>query len=74
MNPPRGLFQGTNFMTPTWVGYFKLAGDNWAELSRGYGMNEEPIWGVTVRPDKSLGKLFHTQQDAVLYITGLQQS
>jgi hypothetical protein len=68
---PRGLFPGRNFMTPDIESYFKLA-KGYAELARGVGMYNEPIFGVTVRPD-DLGdgkrsKMFHSRKAAMDYI------
>lgn len=71
--PPRGVFQGRNFMTPNWIGYFKLK-QGYAELSHGRGIQDEPIFGVTVRKgdgshfDPERSKLFWTKQAALSYI------
>jgi hypothetical protein len=72
--PPLGLFKGRNFMTPNITGYYKLR-HGYAELSRGEGIDRQPIYGVTVLPDPdSLGsrsKLFHSEQQARAYIEEL---
>lgn len=75
--PPRGVFKGTNMMTPTVIGYVKVA-RGWVEFSKGRGIEDEPIFGVTVRdsngeqlsPDPS--KLLHSYTDAINYIEGLR--
>jgi hypothetical protein len=42
------------------------------ELSQGEGMNREPIYGVTVRPDPDrLSRLFHSLIEAREYIEEL---
>lgn len=52
-SPPRQVFRGNNFMTPTVLAYYRLALGSrrvvYAELSEGRGMHGEPIFGVTVR-------------------------
>jgi hypothetical protein len=74
-SPPRGLFRGTNFMTPTVLAYFKLRhGSGWAELSEGRGMSNQLIYGVTVRPDTTeprRSKLFQSRSAAMDYIEEL---
>jgi len=52
--PPRGTFQGTNFMTPEVKAYYKRTIGGrvaYVELSEGSGFNHEPIYGVTFRRD-----------------------
>lgn len=72
ITPPSGVFQGKNFMTPNVLGYFKLRpGYGYAELSEGRGMDGERIFGVTVRPDRTMGRLFHSRADAQEYILSL---
>lgn len=73
-SPPAGVFSGVNIMTPSIVGYVKLApGLGWAELSNGTGIYREPIFGVAVRdtgnvdPHK-LSKLFYSRKEAEQYI------
>jgi hypothetical protein len=73
--PPRGVFQGSNFMTPNWLGYYKLR-LGYAELSEGRGMSNQPIFGVTVRTGDGLdterrSKLFQSRSDAEDYIEEL---
>lgn len=74
---PRGLFQGTNFMTPNVIGYFKLRkGLGYAELSHGTGINNQPIYGVTIRPraangSEDLSTLCQSRAEAERYIEGL---
>jgi hypothetical protein len=41
---PAGL-TGTNFMTPTWLGYVRIGGP--VEVTLGYGFDNEPIFGLT---------------------------
>lgn len=75
--PPRGTFEGQNFMTPTILGNFEVAPETWAELSEGRGMRGQPIFGVTVRrsggarlsPDPS--KLCQSKREAEDYILTL---
>lgn len=64
---PEGLFPGRNFMTPEVQGCYKLR-KGYAELSEGRGMHNEPIFGVTVRPEDGRSKLFHSRSDALDYI------
>lgn len=74
VSPPRGLFPGKNIMTPEIIGYYKLRGKAvYVELSTGRGINHQPIWGVTVRPDEEhkLSKLCHSRREAERYIEGL---
>lgn len=77
-SPPRGLFKGTNFLTPTVLAYYKL-GTGWAELSEGRGMSNQLIYGVTVRPeteqdyeaggrDNRRSRLFQSYREALDYI------
>jgi len=70
--PPRGLFRGTNLMTPNVTGYFKLR-HGYAELSHGRGIDNDPIFGVTVRPDPDprRSQLFYSQAAAMAYIEEL---
>lgn len=83
-DPPRGIFRGTNFMTPDVIAYFKLRhGLGWAELTSGTGIEHEPIFGVTVRdymgedpgrntPGGNLSKMFFSEREAREYIKSLQ--
>lgn len=70
-SPPRGLFKGVNVITPNVESYFKLA-NGYAEFATGTGINNEPIFGVTVRPDDvgdgKRSKLFHSRKAAFTYI------
>jgi len=63
---------GRNIMTPNWLGYAQLPDGQWAELSQGRGIYDEPIFGVTVRPDTSLGGLRFSRRDAEALIAELQ--
>ena len=67
--PPKGLFEGHNFMTPDIVCYYRLA-KGWAELSTGTGMRHQEIFGVTVKPDEAnvLSRLFQSRADAMAFI------
>lgn len=78
---PRGVFQGSNFMTPDVLNYFtgRYAGAvAHVELSEGRGITGAPIYGVTVRgakgatftPDPSCLK--HSKQAALHYIYDLE--
>jgi len=73
---PSGLFEGDNFMTPNRLGFFKLR-VGYAELAEGRGMSQQPIFGVTVRPDKweegkqARSKLFQSKAAAMEYIESL---
>ena len=70
-NPPYGLFKGKNFMTPNVIEFFKLR-HGYAELSEGRGIEHEPIFGVTVKPDnEKRSKLFHSRAAALYYIEEL---
>jgi hypothetical protein len=57
---------GKNIMTPHVLGY-KVKDDTVIELSSGRGMNNEPIYGVTVRTLSSLGKWTETGLSKMLY-------
>ena len=49
---PRGVFRGSNFMTPSVIGYAQGTYNGrtiWMELSRGTGISQQPIFGVTFR-------------------------
>jgi hypothetical protein len=70
ISPPRGLFQGRNFMTPNIVGYYKLR-LGYAELSAGTGITNQAIYGVTCKPDDGRSKLFQSRAEAMKYIEGL---
>jgi hypothetical protein len=73
-SPPRGLFKNRNIMTPNILGYYKLRGkDVYVELSEGRGIQDQPIWGVTVRPDEAhkLSKLCYSRREAEAYIESL---
>lgn len=61
------IFVGNNFMTPNIVGYWKLA-RGYAELSTGTGIYNQPIYGVTVRPEDGRSKLFDSSVAAMDYI------
>ena len=63
-----------NFMTPHIMEYVELRDDNWAELSRGESLDGGYIYGVTVRPDGSLGEMFHDLGEARTYIHGLLET
>jgi hypothetical protein len=79
MTVPRGVFEGQNFMTPEVLGHFKgtLSGRTaYVELSTGRGIDDEPIWGVTVRDANGLrfedpepSRMFHSLRAATDYIT-----
>jgi len=74
--PPRGVFRGKNFMTPDVLSYYKLR-VGYAELSEGTGINRQPIFGVTVRPDtwedgkQARSKMFQSKTAAMDYIESL---
>jgi hypothetical protein len=67
------LFRGRNILTPSVRGYYQLASYRYAELSQGLGMSNQPIYGVTVRPDPDgkLSKLCVSQQEALEHIRSL---
>ena len=75
-HPPTGTFVGENMMTLTIIGYYRLT-HGWAEFSRGRGIYDEPIFGVTVRgpggawynPNPS--RLCHSWREAADLITEL---
>lgn len=75
---------GRNIMTPEWIAYRDVPpGDSpWeqpigkvVELTQGTGMENEPIYGVTVldwdggRTDES--RMFHDQDEAADYFQGI---
>ena len=71
-SPPRGLFEGVNFMTPHIEGYFKVSG-GYAELSSGRGLSNEPIFGVTLSDNaKGKSQLFGSRREALKYIESIQ--
>jgi hypothetical protein len=50
--PPRGAFRGQNFMTPEILAYYHgtVSGRSvYAEISRGRGIENETIYGLTYR-------------------------
>jgi hypothetical protein len=67
---PAGVFDDTNFMTRDKLGFYKLS-DGYAELSEGRGMSNQPIFGVTVRPDEKLSRLFQSRATALAYIESM---
>lgn len=74
--PPQGLFPGKNIMTPNIIGYVQLR-RGWAELSEGRGMSQQPIFGVTVRPDANdpkerRSKLCGSREEAEEYIRSME--
>lgn len=68
--------KGPNIMTPDVEGYYSLADGGVIELASGSGFaGPHRIWGVSVRPDKTLGKLFqgrNAEREARDYIESLQ--
>jgi len=66
---PRGMFKGSNFMTPRILGYYAIKDGGFAELSQGEGISRRSIFGVTVEP-RSAGesKMFYSHMQAVEYI------
>lgn len=74
---PQGVFQGRNFMTPDVLAYYSGTVRGvvvYVELSGGRGIENEPIFGVTVRrangarPEPDPSKLFHSRRRAQEYI------
>lgn len=80
---PRGVFRGTNFMTPHILGHYKVKHNGrsvFVELSTGEGMDREPMWGVTVRTpggenittaypgERDPSRCFRALSNAVVYI------
>jgi hypothetical protein len=71
-------FDGQNFMTRDVLGYYKLR-VGYAELSEGRGMSNQPIFGVTVRPDQweegkqARSRLFQSRSAALNYIDELSE-
>jgi hypothetical protein len=69
------VVQGVNMMTPEREGYYRLGKNSAAELSSGRGIEDEPIYGVTVVWDgvhrHDLGRLFHRRAQAFAYINSL---
>lgn len=77
LQPPRGVFQGQNFMTPHIIAYYKLR-EGYAELSEGdlilssgtlYGVTVKTHTGTSFDPDPS--KPFTSQREAIAYIESL---
>lgn len=69
---PAGHFDGRNFMTRDVVAYYELRhGLGFAELAQGEGISRQPIFGVTVEPNRALGKLFQSKRAALDYIEAL---
>lgn len=79
---------GRNFMTPDWIAYRDVPpGDSpWTkpigkvvELTRGFGMDNLPIYGVTVRmwdgenteETRDESQMFHSQKEAADYFQGI---
>lgn len=70
-------FSGTNFMTPEIIGYWSIKdGDvtRHVEISKGEGLSHEPIYGVTVRPDREvkLSRPFWSLDDAMEYLEQIE--
>jgi len=63
----RKVIPGVNVLTPIILGFFQC-GQQTIELSEGRGLDNQPIYGVTVRPDKSQSKLFTSLVDAYAHI------
>lgn len=80
---------GRNVMTPTWIAYRDVPpGDSpWiepkgkvVELTQGTGMENEPIWGVTVRTwdgesndeTRDESRLFRDQDEASAHFQGIK--
>lgn len=72
ISKPPGLFAGKNFMTPDVINYYKLI-VGYAELSEGTGLNHQPIFGVTVKPDvaNTRSRMFQSKHEALGYIESL---
>ena len=71
----RSVVKGTNIMTPEWLGY-GWSGDFAYELTKGTGLTNEVIYGVTVvSADRirrnDLSKLCHSLSEARTYISSL---
>lgn len=70
---PCGLFAGNNIMTPTILGYYKIA-KGYAELSEGTGISRQSIFGVTIRPGEAgESKMFYSRSAAESYIEELAE-
>lgn len=66
-----------NIITPQWLGEYWLNADSAAELSSGRGLDNEPIFGVTVvwhgeRFGHDRSQLFHSRAAATAYIHSLR--
>ena len=73
VTPPRGAFKGQNFMTPEFLGCYRVS-DGYAELSTGSGFTGESIFGVTHSPgvwedrDFDRSSMFNSKLEAMAFI------
>jgi hypothetical protein len=77
LTPPHGVFKGRNIMTPEWVEGGRVRPGVWYEVSRGRGIEGEPIFGVTIRADDGQNvvscpsKLVYSRKQALDYLQEL---
>jgi len=67
--PFKGI--GRNPLTPYVLDYYKC-GDSYIELSYGKRLiyPDKLMFGVSVRPESELSKLFYSKEEALKYIEG----
>ncbi len=58
---------GTNFMTPTVLGYVKVGGEI-VEISYGTGFNHDPIFGVTFESDDERDGCFFSLEEVAEHL------
>ena len=67
-------FKGSNFITSNIVSRFKMKNGLWVELSWGYGIDKDVLYGVTVIGVADLSECFHDIESVRSYVAGLSIS
>ena len=67
-------FKGSNFVTSNIVSRFKMKNGLWVELSWGYGIDKDVLYGVTVIGVVDLSECFHDIESVRSYVDGLSKT
>ena len=67
-------FKGSNFVTSNIVTRFKMKNGVWVELSWGYGIDNDVLYGVTVAPVTDLSECFYDVDSVKTYVEGLART
>lgn len=67
-------FQGRNFITSNIVSRFKMKNRLQVELSWGYGMDKDVLYGVTVAGTADLSECFNDVESVKTYVEGLSRA